>query len=212
MRYNDCMGKRIKNTEKYAAYATFDELVRNEKIPQKKWQFFQNFINPKEQTFGNAVKSYHAAGYKENKTSRYLARDLYNSPLIQRMLTLYRHKQAQKRENADVTVFDKTDNDLLWALEEAKIRNDYAAVRAIAMDRAKLHGILVDRHQVIDPTTEQSINQTLKMEAAKMAENRLLAKGPAAEDTIDAEFTDQTEEKSTTDVYNDSIEAAIISA
>lgn len=206
------MPKFVKNIDYYQTFKDFDNFVQNVKIPEKKWQFFQNFIDKKSQTYGNAVKSYHASGYAETTTSRYRAKDLYNSPLMQRLIFLYHHKTAQKRENAEISVFDKAHNDLLWALDGAKNANDYQAVRAITMDIAKLHGILIDKHQVIDPVADAQINKTKQIEAARLAEHRLLGEPvDMPEDIIEGELIEPSSIDCTTNVSNTNIEAAILS-
>lgn len=200
-----------KKADKYDNYRTFDEFVKNVKIPERKWKFFQNFIAEQEQTFGNAVKSYHAAGYAETSTSKYRARDLYNSAMMQQLLTLYHQKTAQKRENRDISVFDRVDNDLIWCIDRAKTSGDYQAVRAASMDRAKLHGQLVDRHQVIDPVASLEIDKTKKLEASKMAE-RMLAQAPeqSPDDVLEAEFEPVQETDSPAEMSNSEIESAIL--
>jgi hypothetical protein len=208
------MGYKSKKAEKrelYENYSDFDSFVKNVKIPEKYWKFFEYFINRDCETFGNVLRSYIKAGYKENSTTPYRAKALYDSPLVQKLLTLYRLKTAEKRENADISVFDRTDNDLLWCLERAKLSGDYAAVRAVCMDRAKLHGILVDRHQVIDPITEAEIDRTKALEAAKLAESRLL-ESPADSDIIDADFIPENTPESTdctADLYSTDEEPAL---
>lgn len=210
------MAPRIKT---YDLYKTFDEFIANVKIPEKKWKFFDNFVNEKSFTFGNAVKSYHDAGYTENNTSQYRAKDLYNSPLMQKLLHLYHIKMAKKRENASISVFDSTDNTLLWCIEAARRANDYKSAESAAMSRAKLHGQLVDKHQVIDPAADLAVNQSIKLEAAKMAETRLLGtqENPQEPAIIEAEFEEKPEENDTdngmctTNVYKDSAESALLS-
>lgn len=204
-----------KKNEKYEDYNDFDDLIAKVKIPERKWRFFLNFTDEKAQTFGNAVKSYHAAGYAVSTTSKYRSKDVYNSPIMQRLLYLWHKKTEEKRENRDISIFDHTDIALLWALEMAKSRNDYAAVRAIAMDRAKLHGILIDRHQVIDPATEDRIDKTMRIEAARIAERRLLESpdqtdSKPEENTIEAEFTVQQDSDCPTELSNATEEAAIM--
>lgn len=192
------MSKKDRN---YDNYHTFDDFIKNVKIPEKKWKFFENFINRQADTFGNAVKSYHAAGYAKTTTSKYRARDLYNSAMMQRLLSLYHQKTAEKRENMSLSVFDKTDNDLLWCIERAKLAGDYQAVRAASMDRAKLHGQVIDKHQVIDPTTEAEIDRTKAKLAAKLAQYSIVGDlSEIPENVIDTEFLD---DDCTTELYND---------
>ena len=198
---------------KYDDYKTFDSFVENVKIPEKLWKFFQNFTDEKSQCFGNAVKSYHSSGWKEHTTSKYRARDIYNHPIVQRLLTLWHEKTAESRKNRDISVFDKTDSDLVWVIEQAKLARDYQAVRAATMDRAKLHGQLIEKHQVIDPYAEAEINKTKQLEAAKLAEQRLL-NGPteSAAEPIEATFepVQAIDPNCTTELSNNEIEAAIL--
>lgn len=173
----------------YSIYKTFDDLVKNAHIPEKIWKFFTCFTDEKSDTFGNATKSYHKAGWTETKTSKYRARDMYESPLVQRLLYLYRQKTAQRRENKHLSVFDRTDNDLLWAIDCAKEARDYKAVESASMSRAKLHGQLVDKHQVVDPIVNQEINSTKLIEARQLAERQLLP-GPVADVEFEPESDD----------------------
>lgn len=198
---------------KYDDYKTFDSFVENVKIPEKYWKFFLNFTDEKAQTFGNAVKSYHAAGYKEHTTSKYRAKDIYNHPMIQRLLTLWHEKTSEMRKNRDISVFDKTDLDLIWCIDQAKLARDYQAVRAATMDRAKLHGQLIEKHQVIDPYAEQAIDKTKRLEAVKLAEQRLLGSPeemPAV--TFDAVFepNQAAGTECTTELSNSPIKSAIL--
>jgi hypothetical protein len=211
MGYNDCMPKKVKNEDYYKTFKDFDTFVKTVKIPQKKWKFFLHFVDEKSDTLGNAVKSYYAAGYSENSTSRYRARDLYNSAMMQTLLTLYRSKTAEKRINRDISVFDRAHNDLLWSLDMAKDKADYMAVRAITMDIAKLHGILVEKHQVLDPATENAIDKAKQIEAAALAETRLLdAPADVPDDTIiEAEF-EPDDGNSIENEYKIEVEAALL--
>ncbi len=198
----------------YDEYNDFDTLIASVKISERFWKFFQSFTDQKAQTFGNAIKSYHAAGYTENATSKYRAKDIYNHPLIQKLLSLWHKKTAEKRENRDISVFDHTDIALLWALEMAKDRNDYAAVQSIAMNRAKLHGLLVERHQVIDPDTESRIDKSVRFEAARIAERRLLESGDKTDskddlNIIDADIVRPIESDCPTELSNDPDDSAI---
>lgn len=204
----------------YNEYDDFDALIGSVKIPERYWKFFQNFIDEKSQNFGNAVKSYHAAGYAENNTSKYRARNLYNSAIMQKLLNLWHKKTAEKRENRDISIFDHTDSALLWAMEQAKTRNDYAAVQSIAMNRAKLHGLLIERHQVIDPETENRIDKSVRLEAARIAEQRLLQSGDKTDpkdgqEIIEAEIVRPVMPDCPTELSNDiddtAINAAIVS-
>jgi hypothetical protein len=205
------MGKNQKDDEYYKTFKDFDDFLKNVKIPAKKWQFFLNFTDEKSDCYGIATKSYHKAGYVEDETSKYRARDLWNSPLIQTLLSLYYQKIAKKRENRDLTVFDKTDNDLIWCIEEAKLARDYQAVRAATMDRAKLHGQLVEKHQVIDPYAEAAISKTKAIEAAKLAEQRLLiAPDDMPAVPMNAVFEQPQAIECQTELSNSDIESAIL--
>jgi hypothetical protein len=206
------MAKKQRN---YDNITTYEDFIKNVKIPEKMWKFFENIINEKSDTLGNAVKSYHKAGYAETSTSKYRARDLYNSAIMQKLIYLYHKKESEKRINRNISVFDRTDNDLLWCIDRAREVGDYQAVRAASMDRAKLHGQLIDKHQVIDPYTEQAIEQTKAKEAALMAESRLI--GESIDDVsgvFDAAFLPVLQDNKgdcTNDLYNDEIETAILS-
>lgn len=209
------MPKKVKNADYYNSFDDFDMFVKNVKIPAKKWKFFENFINEKSDTFGNAVKSYHTAGWAETTTSKYRAKDLYNSPLMQRLISLWYRKTAEKRENRDISVFDSSDNTLLWCIDRAKQCGDYKAAESAAMSRAKLHNILVDKHQVIDPVTEQKISQTKQLELAKLAETRLLTESiDTSLPIIDVECSEPNEQENivenTTNLYNNEAEAALM--
>lgn len=202
----------VKKQHNYDNFTTYEDFIKNVKIPEKQWKFFENIIDEKADTFGNAVKSYHKAGYAETLTSKYRARDLYNSAIMQKLLYLYHKKQSEKRINRNISVFDKTDNDLLWCIDKAKGAGDYQAVRAASMDRAKLHGQLIEKHQVIDPLTERAIEQTKAIEAAQMAENRLLGCDIGEpENIIEAAFIDDNDDRCTNELYNEEIEAALMS-
>jgi hypothetical protein len=202
---------KTKKELEYANYRTFKEFVDNVKIPERTWKFFENFINKDLDCYGNAVRSYHDAGYAETTTSKYRAIKMYNSAIVQRLLTLYRQKTAEKRENADISVFDRTHNDLLWALDNAKQAHDYQAVRAISMDIAKLHGILVDKHQVLDAGTDRQISHTKQLAAAQVAE-RMLIDAPEGkpDNVIDTTFEPLTELEGTEEVYNNAAESALL--
>lgn len=204
----------MKKRDQYDNYQTFDEIIKNVKINQRIWQFFVNLTDKESDSLGNVAKSYHKAGYTEGSTSKYRARDLYHSPLIQRLLTLYRKKEQEKRENRELTVFARTDQDLLWALDEAKSRNDYSAVQSIAMNRAKLHGLLIERHQVIDPATEDRIDKSVRLEAARIAERRLLESGDKTDskdgqEIIEAEIIRPIAAECPTELSNDIDDSAI---
>jgi len=168
---------------------TYDNFIANVKINEKYLNFFLNFVDIESETQGNLVKSFHKAGYPENKDSLNRARKMYNSPLIQRLLTLWNKKQQEKKENDNISVFDKADNALIWAEEAAKSKCDYMGVRAIAMDRAKLHGILVDKHQVVNHFEEQALTESKRKAALELAKSRLLPDHTEdTDDIIDADF------------------------
>lgn len=209
------MPKKVKNADYYNSFEDFDTFIKNVKIPAKKWKFFENFTSEKSDTFGNAVKSYHAAGWTETTTSKYRAKDLYNSPLMQRLISLWYRKTAQKRENRSISVFDSTDNALLWCIDRAKECGDHKAVESAAMSRAKLHGQLVDKHQVIDPVTEQKISQTKQLELSKLAEARLLTESvDMPMPVIEAKLVESSEPEitadDTTNLYTNDVEAALM--
>ena len=201
------MGKKTNNMAYYKTFEDFDEFVKNVKIPQKHWKFFQNYTDEKSDCFGVAVKAYHAAGYAEGKLSRYRARDLIGTSLMQTLLCLYRQKIEKKRENRDIGVFEKANGYLIWVIEQAKIAKDYQAVRAATMDWAKLHGQLIEKHQVIDPYADAQINKTKAFEAVKLAEQRLLCES-AEEPTEPIEATFEPE--CPTELSNNAIESAIL--
>ena len=67
---------------------------------------------------------------------------------------------------------------------------DLTTLRAATMDRAKLHGLLVERHQVIDPASQKDLDNSVKIEAAKLAERMLLN---VPESTIEADINDPSD-------------------
>lgn len=171
-------------------YQNFDDFVKNTKISEKKWLFFKKLTNPESQTFNNAVKSYHAAGYAENKTSKYRAIALYNSAIMQTLLHLWHLKEEKKREIHAETALQKTLREIEEVIIKAKTLSDITNWRGAVMDYAKVNGLLADRH-IIETEEPLQIPNDLKSQAIQAAEQLLLNAGDEQSDIIDAEFTEE---------------------
>lgn len=205
-RYEGIMKKEAEDFNKIFAKAQQDVI-----LGEKRYKFFERLVNPESPSCGEIVKSYHLAGYVESGTSKYNAYKVYRSPKFQKVLTEYRRIRLEMKENRSFTMLERTSEDLAYVIEMAKDKNDLSTMRQAVMDRAKLHGLLVERHQVIDPATEAEIDKTKQIEARILAEQRLLGEAVEVPDNIvETTFIDQTEPDCQVEVSNDMIETAIL--
>jgi hypothetical protein len=176
--YSDCMDNN-----------DFNNVLKASKLNEKKYKFFENLVKSDSPTQGDILSSYHAAGYKKNDTSKYYAYHIYNSASFQRVLQAYRRQELEKSKNREFTILERTTEDLNFIIDKSRRGGDLSTMRQAVMDRAKLHGLLVDRHQVIDSTTDNAINAAMRLEAARLAEHQMLAEG--ADDVIEGEVIPQ---------------------
>ena len=176
---------RVKKGIDYTRYSTLDELLQKTKVPEKTWQFFQNLTNQESNTFDDIISSYHAVPYAETKTSKYRAFKLYNSDLVQRLLTLHRLKQAEKAENRELTALEYTRNELKDVISAAKSKQDISNWRGAVMDLAKLDGLLAER-LIVGRDDSLQMDASMRQMALDLA-NRALLPGcqDAAEEAID---------------------------
>lgn len=203
----------MENQDKLRAERDFNLVLRQTNLPEKQYHFFKNLVNPQSETCGDIVKSYVKAGYKENDTCKYYAYKIYNSTKFQAVLSAYREKELKMQVNREFTMLERTTQDLNFVIEQSRKGGDLSTMRQAVMDRAKLHGLMIERHQVIDPVTEGMIDKQTRIEAARIAEQRLLQEPEGApeietESVIDAEFVNEC----TTDSSNNEIESALLSA
>lgn len=164
--YNDCMD----NDDKL----TFQSVLDASKLNEKQYLFFKNLVDPESDTLGDIVSSYHKAGYTENPTSKYAAYRIYQSEKFQRVLTAYRHKEVEKKENRGFTMLERVTEGLTTIANKAERTGDLSVHRQALMDLAKLHGLLVDRHQMVDPAEQLEVDKSMRLEAARLAQQRLL--------------------------------------
>lgn len=185
----------------------FENILQAAKLSEKTYKFFENLVNTQSKTCGDIVKSYHAAGYTENPTSKYTAYRIYNSKKFQSVLIAYRAYSIEKGENREFTVKERVTQDLQYIIERSKFGGDLSTMRQAVMDLAKLHGLLVDKIQAIDPVTEDEINKTKQIEAACLAESRLLGNGQ--DDIIEGEIIDVDDAECPSEVSKEEDETAV---
>ncbi len=168
-----------------------DELKQKlNKLTENQYKFFVNVTDPTSDTTGNITTSYLKAGYKPSKLACYRASMLYKSKRIQDIITLNRLIGNENSENRKETAFERVvrRNEQLYL--KAEKTGDISAMKALNEFDAKLHGLLVDRHQVIDPTGQDDLDNSVKIEAAKLAERMLLN---APECTLEGDIDDPSD-------------------
>jgi hypothetical protein len=164
------------------------------KLTEKQYRFFCNFTDPSSKTSGEQLKSYINAGYKDCDQAVFRASRLVKSKIIQDILTLYRKKNAENAENRKESALERIIRRNEEIFQKAEQNGDLTTLKQCNEFDAKLHGLLVDRHQVIDRAADTAIDLSTRLEAARMAEQRLLntPESPVNDDSniIDADFTD----------------------
>lgn len=180
----------------------FDEFVRKEKIPEKYWACFMHFTDEDSKGYGNMTESYVLAGHARHATNKYRARDLFKKPLMRTLLYLWKEKQVEKRELKKETAFERVQRRNQDLYDQAALKDppDLALMKQCNEFDAKLNGLLVDRHQVLNPESANDVNEGMQQAALEVANNALLPERvdddtPLDENnTIDAEFEiEQTE-------------------
>lgn len=167
----------------------FNKVLKGAKLSEKQYKFFENLVNPQSETCGDIPSSFVKAGYAQNNTTKYYSYKVYNSRKFQAVLTAWREKELKREKNREFTILERTTEDLNFIIQRSKTGGDLSTMRQAVMDRAKLHGLLIERHQVIDPITEDKVSKAKELEAAQIAERRLLGEPvecPA--DMIEADF------------------------
>lgn len=177
----------------------FKNVLKEVKLSEKAFKFFENLTKPDSPTKGDIVNSFHAAGYTQNDTSKYYAYQVYNSAKFQKLLTAYRDRELKKGQNREFTILERTTEDLNFIIQSARLRGDLGTMRQAVVDRGKLHGLFVDRHQVIDSDAEFAIDKAMRLEAAKLAEQRLLGYSSTIEGEIIQEDSTIIEENRDSD-------------
>ena len=211
------MAKRPRRTPDYSIFEDFDSLLRNVNIDEKTWLFFQNYTNPEAQGFDNITKAYIDAGYSDNSSTKYAAVKHFNRPLFQRLLLLYKQKQAENKDNRELTALEYTRNELKLIIETAKDKKDISNWRGAVMDLAKLDGLLAER-LIVGRDDTMTIDANMRQAALDLA-NRALLPGcqdaakeaidsvipQSGADTIDAQFVDDQgdQDSSTEPVIDD---------
>lgn len=171
-------------------------------LTENQYKFYENIIVPDFQYNRDLINAYHRAGYEETEQSKYRARALYKHKVIKKLLEFHRQNQTEKLERRSVNIFDTIDSGLIECADIARKNADGPLLRAALMDRAKLHGLLVDRHQVIDPTSQSDLDNSVKLEAAKLAE-RMLLNAPESHENADLNDPDNDIIDSEFEPFND---------
>jgi hypothetical protein len=165
------------------------------KLTPKQYKFYLNIVKDDFEQSRDLITAYQNADYAKTPNDKRKARDLFQSPKIQAVYKIHLEKLQKKQEREHITVFERTDRDLLFIIERAKNSEppDLALLKTALMDRAKLHGLLIDRHQVINPGQANEIDQSIAAEAEKIAGATLTPQlpGKSADDVIDVEFSDK---------------------
>jgi hypothetical protein len=190
---------------------SFEKILKSARLSTKQYQFFENLVSPQSETCGDIVSSYNAAGYAVSETSKYYAYRVYNSPKFQKVLTAYRENSLKREKNREFTILERTTEDLNYIINKTRIGGDMSTMRQAVMDRAKLHGLLVERHQVIDPVTEDKVSKAKELEAARIAESHLLGEPVECPvDMIDAAFEPVNNDNCPAEPSSEDIESAFL--
>jgi hypothetical protein len=170
----------------------FQRILAKANFTEQQYKFFVNLTDPDSPTSGDIVKSYHSAGYNEYSTSKYAAYRLYNTEKMQKVLAAWKAYRAERAGIKAETAYEYTKRNLTEIIDKAKATGDITTWRAGVMDLAKLEGLLIDRHQVLDPGQSAEIDKSIAAEAEKLVSGSLAPRLPAAKkvdsDVIDADF------------------------
>ena len=185
----------------YEADNTFENALKRAKFNDKTFLFFKNLTDDNSETQGDIVKSYHKAGYTENKTSKYRAYAIYRSKKFQNVLTEYRIARMKKAENRKETAIERVlrRNEEIFSAAETRTPQDLSTMKACNEFDAKINGLLADRH-IIETDNPLQLSADVQAQALEEAHRMLLNPGqetiPADDDReiIDAEFISNNEE------------------
>lgn len=139
-----------------------------DKLPDKTVLFIDYYCNPQSKTYGQAVQSYLAAGYKDGIGSAQAVSRLLNKDKIRLIIDNYKAKTAiisQKRQeiNADYAL-SCLQNTYDNAIQAKDITNQVACIR-LMMQKC---GLLSER-VVVDITDSRQLEQSLVLQAKRIA-------------------------------------------
>ena len=131
-------------------------------LTQKQQEFIENYANPNSDTFGNGLKSYLKAGYKETPSAQQSSCRLLTSDKVKQALIEYKAKRDRNREVIEQYTIEQYRSELDKALALAtKLNQPSAAVSAIVA-KGRSCGYDKDHVQTEDKTQPNIDHDTLK--------------------------------------------------
>jgi hypothetical protein len=127
----------------------------------------ENYSNPKSPTFGNKLRSYLAAGYKNGSNAAQAACRLYNSEKVKAEIERRRENRAKRCEITEDYVRQQWQNLLEDCKDETGKYIDRTNANTVLISMAKSLSMLTDR--VIDRTEIIHLEEHERQEAKKIA-------------------------------------------
>lgn len=169
----------------------------------KQRRFIDNFCNPQSETYGQTVKSYIKAGYKDSPSANISASILLNNPKIEKELAKYEPKTAEivvkKQEITKDYARNKTQETFERAVKSGDIPSQVACCRLFLQLTGQLenklvvdvrHAIQMDERQreLCKHIADYSLRKGLK--PSTDIQDVVCSPDNNNQDTIDAEFED----------------------
>ncbi|MDD5062328.1 MAG: hypothetical protein PHN44_08655 [Candidatus Marinimicrobia bacterium] len=184
----------------YNLYDDFDDFIKTVQFSSGQWKCFENYVNPESETCNDRLKSYLAAGYRNNSQTIYRVNQLFATDKFKKLLYLWRKKRQNTIEARQESAIEFVCRKLRVVIQEAEGKGDLTNLNSAIMNYAKVQGLLADRviHETDNPL---QLDSSIQPKAIEEAQRMLL--NPAAEpiqadetdnDIIEAEFEDNQEE------------------